>query len=141
MRYLIVFFMSFVLLSDILAENSLEIDYDQLEHTRLVSTFSIVARDSIAGELGVAVASRFFAVGSVVPWAKADQQFYFLKSQIVVFDTGMRFDYPDQLLPHILSFSTGSIYYHFIDARNRTDERVDDFSSWVTGLNDDYKEL
>lgn len=36
-----------------------------------ISTFSIVGRDSVAGELGVAVASRFFAVGSVVPWAKA----------------------------------------------------------------------
>jgi uncharacterized Ntn-hydrolase superfamily protein len=36
-----------------------------------IATFSIVARDSLSGELGVAVASRFFAVGSVVPWAKA----------------------------------------------------------------------
>lgn len=36
-----------------------------------VNTFSIVARDEAAGELGVAVASRFFAVGNVVPWAKA----------------------------------------------------------------------
>jgi uncharacterized Ntn-hydrolase superfamily protein len=36
-----------------------------------VATFSIVARDSVTGELGVAVASRFFAVGTVVPWAKA----------------------------------------------------------------------
>ena len=39
---------------------------------KLIATFSIVARDSVTGELGVAVASRFFAVGSVVPWAKAD---------------------------------------------------------------------
>jgi uncharacterized Ntn-hydrolase superfamily protein len=37
-----------------------------------ISTFSIVACDSITEELGIAVASRFFAVGSVVPWAKAD---------------------------------------------------------------------
>lgn len=37
-----------------------------------VATFSIVGYDSTSGELGVAVASRFFAVGSVVPWAKAD---------------------------------------------------------------------
>ena len=37
-----------------------------------IATFSIVARDSVSGELGVAVASRFFAVGTVVPWAKAD---------------------------------------------------------------------
>jgi uncharacterized Ntn-hydrolase superfamily protein len=36
-----------------------------------IATFSIVARDSITGELGIAVASRFFAVGNVVPWAKA----------------------------------------------------------------------
>lgn len=37
----------------------------------LVSTFSIVARDPRTGELGVAVQSRFLAVGAVVPWAKA----------------------------------------------------------------------
>jgi uncharacterized Ntn-hydrolase superfamily protein len=36
-----------------------------------VATFSIAARDPITGELGVAVASRFFAVGTVVPWARA----------------------------------------------------------------------
>jgi uncharacterized Ntn-hydrolase superfamily protein len=34
-------------------------------------TFSIVARDPATGDLGVAVASRFLAVGSVVPWARA----------------------------------------------------------------------
>jgi uncharacterized Ntn-hydrolase superfamily protein len=37
----------------------------------VVSTFSVVGRDETTGELGVAVASRFFAVGSVVPWARA----------------------------------------------------------------------
>ena len=36
-----------------------------------VSTFSIVAYDSAAGEWGVTVASRYFSVGSVVPWAEA----------------------------------------------------------------------
>lgn len=34
-------------------------------------TFSIVARDAASGDLGVAVASKFLAVGSVVPWAQA----------------------------------------------------------------------
>ncbi|HET7167909.1 MAG TPA: DUF1028 domain-containing protein [Candidatus Limnocylindrales bacterium] len=34
-------------------------------------TFSIVARDPDTGDLGVAVASKFLAVGAVVPWAKA----------------------------------------------------------------------
>jgi uncharacterized Ntn-hydrolase superfamily protein len=35
-----------------------------------VATFSIVARDPATGELGVAVQSKFIAVGAVVPWAK-----------------------------------------------------------------------
>jgi len=42
------------------------------DEQKVAATFSIVARDSLTGELGVAVASRFFAVGAVVPWAKAD---------------------------------------------------------------------
>jgi uncharacterized Ntn-hydrolase superfamily protein len=34
-------------------------------------TFSIVARDLQSGEFGIAVQSKFLAVGAVVPWAKA----------------------------------------------------------------------
>jgi uncharacterized Ntn-hydrolase superfamily protein len=34
-------------------------------------TFSIVARDPQTGEQGIAVQSRFLAVGAVVPWARA----------------------------------------------------------------------
>jgi uncharacterized Ntn-hydrolase superfamily protein len=36
-----------------------------------VATFSIVAIDPANGDLGIAVASRYFSVGSVVPWALA----------------------------------------------------------------------
>src|SRR5580704_12643770 len=36
-----------------------------------VHTFSIVAFDPATGGLGVAVESKYFGVGSVVPWAKA----------------------------------------------------------------------
>ncbi len=36
-----------------------------------VVTYSVVARDRTTGDLGVAVQSRFLAVGSVVPWARA----------------------------------------------------------------------
>ena len=38
---------------------------------RPVATYSIVARDPETGELGVAVQSHWFSVGSVVPWAEA----------------------------------------------------------------------
>ncbi|MCK5331069.1 MAG: DUF1028 domain-containing protein [Candidatus Marinimicrobia bacterium] len=39
--------------------------------TRPVSTYSIVALDEETGQLGVAVQSHWFSVGSLVPWAKA----------------------------------------------------------------------
>ena len=39
--------------------------------TRVVATFSIAAFDPETESLGVAVQSKFLAVGSVVPWARA----------------------------------------------------------------------
>ena len=42
-----------------------------LAQLRPVSTFSIVARDSASGQIGVAVQSHWFAVGQIVPWAEA----------------------------------------------------------------------
>lgn len=37
---------------------------------RPVATYSIVARDSTTGQLGVAVQSHWFSVGPIVPWAE-----------------------------------------------------------------------
>ncbi|PSL31698.1 putative Ntn-hydrolase superfamily protein [Planomicrobium soli] len=43
-----------------------------VQKDQLVATFSIVGADPETGEVGVAVQSKFLAVGSVVPWAKAN---------------------------------------------------------------------
>lgn len=43
--------------------------YERID--RPVTTFSIVGRDAQTGDLGIAVQSKFLAVGAVVPWAKA----------------------------------------------------------------------
>ncbi len=42
-----------------------------IQPRRPVATYSIVARDPTTGEMGVAVQSHWFSVGSVVPWAQA----------------------------------------------------------------------
>lgn len=53
------------------------IDSDPESHRKvlssapLVHTYSIVARDAATGQLGVAVQSHFFSVGSAVTWAEA----------------------------------------------------------------------
>lgn len=38
---------------------------------RPVATYSIVARDSATGQIGVAVQSHWFSVGPIVAWAEA----------------------------------------------------------------------
>lgn len=43
----------------------------QSTYSRPVHTYSIVARDPATGELGVAVQSHWFSVGSIVAWAEA----------------------------------------------------------------------
>ena len=45
--------------------------YAQEKSLRPVHTYSIVARDSVTGEMGVAVQSHWFSVGSVVTFAEA----------------------------------------------------------------------
>ena len=43
----------------------------ELSHSRPVHTYSIVARDPDSGQMGVAVQSHWFSIGSLVPWAEA----------------------------------------------------------------------
>jgi uncharacterized Ntn-hydrolase superfamily protein len=44
---------------------------EHIRPVRPVATYSIVARDSASGEIGVAVQSHWFSVGALVPWAEA----------------------------------------------------------------------
>jgi len=76
-----------------------------------------------------------------VPWARVDQQFHFVRSKIVVFDTNISIDRPEKLPVTVQTMSVSSIFYHFIDARRRTPERNDDFSAWLSGYGDRYAEL
>lgn len=74
-------------------------------------------------------------------WARATQQFEFISSQIVVFDTGRHMTHPAELSNAISQMSTSSIFYHFIDARRRTLDKHDDFSDWLVAFGDDFSGL
>ncbi len=77
----------------------------------------------------------------MTPWAESGQEFFFRRSQTVVFDTRLRLREPKQLCDIVPQMSVGSIYYHFIDARRRLPDSVDDFSSWLGGFGQEYGEL
>lgn len=76
-----------------------------------------------------------------VPWSRTDHQFYFMRSQIVVFDTNVRIQNVEGLALYIPRLPTSSIFYHFIDARRRTSSRRDDFSEWLMGFGYEHAAL
>ena len=76
-----------------------------------------------------------------VPWTKSDQRFEFIRSQIVVFDTGVTLAKPEDLATVADQLSPASIFYHFIDARRRTGDGDDDFRAWLGGYRPAYDEL
>lgn len=76
-----------------------------------------------------------------VPWARLDQQFEFIRSQIVVFDTYKRVETPEELAVLLPTFSTSSIFYHFIDARRRSEQTMDDFCVWLMGWGSEHTAL
>ena len=76
-----------------------------------------------------------------IPWAKTDQQFGFNTSQIVVFHTNKTIKEPRGFAKAISELSIGSIFYHFIDSRRRTIDRIDDFCTWMSGFDHQYSDL
>ncbi|HEC50185.1 MAG TPA: hypothetical protein ENI40_03400 [Candidatus Desulfofervidus auxilii] len=77
----------------------------------------------------------------IVPWARPGEQFHFKRSQIVVFDTSKRITEPKELSTVLPTFTEGSVFYHFIDARRRTSGGEDDFRAWLVGFGDTYTDL
>ncbi|AFM24064.1 DUF5752 family protein [Desulfomonile tiedjei] len=74
-------------------------------------------------------------------WVQADLQFHFIRSEIVVFDTGVLIDDAPGLAEFVPKMALGSIFYHFIDARRRTPAGLDDFRSWLGCLEETHEEL
>jgi hypothetical protein len=76
-----------------------------------------------------------------VPWVKTGQEFHFIRSQIVIFDTKKSCPDPYKLLEIIPGISLGSIFYHFIDSRRRTPDKRNDFSVWLASFGNRYRKL
>jgi hypothetical protein len=72
---------------------------------------------------------------------QADLQFHFLRSRIVVFDTPSEALTPQELPTLLPEVSLGTVFYHFIDARWRNPDGVDDFRNWISRFGSHYLSL
>lgn len=114
---------------DALAERLAIIDPDNfstLEHLRQEMVEIVEQRLEEIGRLG---------------WIPAQRQFHFIRSQIVVFDTYKKIEQPADLADVIPKMPVGCVFYHFIDARRRHPDGLDDFRTWLAAFGDTYGEL
>jgi hypothetical protein len=65
------------------------------------------------------------------PTVSKGAEFYFFEASTVVFDTADRICTPEELAPAIQRMTTGSVFFHFIEARRREPLAMDDFSAWL----------
>ncbi len=89
----------------------------------------------------VDVIEEFLDENDIPLWAKRDDQFEFIRSQIVVFDTRKVVEEPAGFPSVLPTVSLGTIFYHFIDARQRNQDAVDDFRNWLMGYGAKYDAL
>jgi hypothetical protein len=78
---------------------------------------------------------------SLSQWSRAEVPFSFVRSQLVVIDTGICVENPECLVERIPQMSLNSVFYHLIDARRRTGEGIDDFRAWLKGFDGEYDGL
>lgn len=70
-----------------------------------------------------------------------DEAFHFIQGQMVVYDTHQRVKDPPALPEILPELSSSSIYYHFVDARHRSDVGMDDFQAWISHFGPRYLPL
>lgn len=74
----------------------------------------------------------------IILWTKKEDRLHFIKSTIIVFEGMVSIKKPEDLSEAIRKLPSSSIFYHFIDARSRTPEKIDDFSTWLKTFNSKY---
>jgi hypothetical protein len=96
--------------------------------------------EALREELIDVIEERLYEV-EYIPWAKTGMAFQFVRSILVTFDTGLRIEEPERLVELLPQMTDSSLYYHFIDARRRAPEGVDDLRAWFMGMDGKYKGL
>lgn len=110
------------------------------ERLALIDPTGYESLEDIRKEL-VDVIEERLEESDMLPWITASSRFHFVRSQIVVFDTGKRLATVEEMTGEIPHLSQGSVFYHFIDARRRTPLGKNDFSTWLMGSDGRHEEL
>jgi hypothetical protein len=100
------------------------------ERLAIIDPTEFDSLDGLRNELLELIEERLDEVDYPI-WAKRDDQFEFIRSQIVIFNTRKVVNKPAEFSTIVPQLSVGSIFFHFIDARRRLDNSLDDFQNWL----------
>lgn len=115
-------------------------DHVAAERLGVIDPTEFATLEDLRSELVETLEQRIDELDTL-PVSKADEQFSFIRSQIVVFDTHRSIAHPRELTVGLATSSVSSIFYHFIDARRRTPEGRDDYSTWLSDFGDEGNAL
>ncbi|MBN1476691.1 hypothetical protein JXA47_08060 [Candidatus Sumerlaeota bacterium] len=110
------------------------------EQLGVIDPYTFDDREALRAEVLDIIADRLHEL-PMVPWAKRGEEFNFMRAVTVVFDTGHDITEPSDLPGAIERMTRSSLYYHFVEARRRTDGGTDDFSTWLSAGDGEAKAL
>jgi hypothetical protein len=96
--------------------------------------------ESLRQEVLEIIEQRLEEIGRL-GWMPTQHEFHFVRSHIVVFDTNTKIDRPEALAEIVPKLPVGCLFYHFIDARRRNPDGLDDFRVWLAGHGEAYQDL
>jgi hypothetical protein len=115
-------------------------DHILAERLSVVNPVAFADLESLREALLEVIEQRLYEIGTL-PWAEPDMQFHFVRSKIIVFDTRQNIEEPEHLVEAMPKLSVGSVFYHFIDARRRSPEMMDNFRAWLRSYGDGNESL
>jgi hypothetical protein len=71
----------------------------------------------------------------------AGEEFFFMRAVTVVYDTSVELASLEDFFRRLPEMTNSTIYYHFIEARRRTADRADDFTTWMRKFDQPPQEL
>ena len=110
------------------------------ERLAVIDPAKVEALEDLRDEL-IETIEEYLDETEFLTWSKRDDQFEFIRSQMVVFDTHISVQDPEEFAEVLPRMSVGSIFYHFIDGRRRNRNSLDDYQNWLMNFGDKYNDL
>jgi hypothetical protein len=105
-------------------------DHSLAEQLGLVDPYQLANLSALRATLVNVIEDRLWGLERV-PWCRPGLELHLVSSRVMAFDTGERLTNLAGLAQALPRMSLRSLYYHVHEARRRSGDASDDFSTWL----------